>query len=356
MNQRESLDPDEFFMRRCLDLAANGLEKVAPNPVVGAVVVYKGMAIGEGFHQAFGGPHAEVNAIRAVGMEELLPQSTLYVNLEPCAHSGKTPPCTSLIIEKKIPRVVIGTSDPNSLVAGRGIQKLREAGVEVNAGILDEECLELNRRFFTFHEKQRPYIILKWARTRDGFIDIVRSPETPVGVNRISNELSQMLVHKWRAQEQAVLVGRNTVLFDDPQLTVRHWKGNNPVRILLDRDLTVTENARIFDDAAPTIIYNLHKNEQNGNREYVLLDKQKDQLEQILSDLYRRNILSVIVEGGKQILEQFITRGFWDEARVFVGDKNFNRGIHGPALQAALHSRELILNDQLLVYRNQSPA
>lgn len=352
MNRPESIYSDEFFMKRCLDLAGNGLENVAPNPMVGAVVVHDGMAIGEGFHRIFGGPHAEVNAINAVREEQLLNESTLYVNLEPCAHSGKTPPCSDLIIEKKIPRVVIGTTDSNSLVAGKGIKKLKAAGVEVKIGVLESECNELNRRFFLFHEKRRPYIILKWAQTKDGFIDIERLPDTKIGVNWISNSISQSLVHKWRAQEQAIMVGKNTVLLDDPRLTVRLWKGRNPLRILLDRKLTVPEKAKLLDGTVPTLVFNEKEQAVKDEVHYIKLNEKPDQFTQIFNDLYDRNILSVIVEGGKQVIEQLIKLEFWDEARVFIGDKEFGAGLSAPRIQMEAFSSEFILNDLLMIYRN----
>lgn len=339
-------------MERCLELAINGLGKVAPNPMVGAVIVYNKCVIGEGYHKQFGMPHAEVNAIQSVKDISLLKNSTLYVNLEPCAYIGKTPPCSDLIIEKKIPRVVIGTSDPNVLVAGKGIDKLKNHGVQVEVDILKDECRELNRRFFTFHEKKRPYIILKWAQTSDGFIDTVRKTGEPIGINWISHPLSRMLVHKWRSEEQGILAGTNTVLIDNPKLTVREWEGRNPVRIILDRTLRIPGGASINDDSAPTLIFNEKQSRKNGTIEWIRIPFNGNDLGPVLDNLYQREILSVIVEGGKEILEYFITNNLWDEARVFLGEKQFNQGLKAPEIKGKLVSEELLLTDQLCIYRN----
>jgi diaminohydroxyphosphoribosylaminopyrimidine deaminase/5-amino-6-(5-phosphoribosylamino)uracil reductase len=343
----------EFFMERCLELAGNGLGSVAPNPMVGAVVVCNNKVIGEGYHQKFGMSHAEVNAIKAVRQKALLAKSTLYVNLEPCAHMGKTPPCSDLIIETGIPKVIIGTIDPNSLVAGKGIEKLRKAGVEVLSGILKDECREINKRFFTYYEKRRPYIILKWAQTSDGFMDVERKPGDPIGVNWISNSLSQTLVHKWRAEEQAIMIGSNSVLFDDPQLTVRHWRGANPLRIVLDNNLKLSEKTRVFDPSASTLVINGQIERVSGNIEHIKLKKNDKSLEQIMEQLYKREIQSLIVEGGKKLLESVIAKDLWDEARVLVGAKHFGRGLKAPVIQNQPILQETILNDKLLLYRNK---
>lgn len=340
-----------FFMKRCLELALNGLSFVAPNPMVGAVVVYKGKIIGEGYHRKFGEAHAEVNAINSVKNQELLPDSTLYVNLEPCAHAGKTPPCTDLILGKKIPRVVVGTSDPNSLVAGKGIQKLKNYGVEVHTDILPRECFELNRRFFTFHEKKRPFIILKWAQTRDGFIDIKRKLGTPIGVNWISTPLSRTLVHRWRSEEQGILIGTNTAILDNPNLTLRHWKGKNPIRIILDRQLRIPENSNVWNDETETLIYNSLKKECKGMTELVNIDFSRNNLMPILTDLYQREISSIIVEGGKSVLEYFIQNELWDEVRIFIGNKNFIDGVEAPEFKEVPVSSQIISDDKLLIFR-----
>ena len=322
--QKENTPYDhELFMQRCLDLAENGLGRVAPNPMVGAVVVHEGHIIGEGYHHRFGGPHAEVLAIEAVRNPSLLTESTLYVNLEPCAHQGKTPPCTNRIIRERIPRVVIGTVDPHSLVAGKGIQKLRDAGVEVLVEVLTDSCLKLNRRYFTFHKKKRPYLILKWAQTLDGFIDMEREPGTPIGINWITAEISRTLVHRWRSEEQGILVGTKTVLYDDPKLNIRNWEGHDPVRIVLDRHLTLPSDRQVFDGTLPTLIYNSRITKEEGLTEWVKAEFSLTDLFPVLTDLYQRNILSVMVEGGRALLDFFLLNDLWDEARVFTGQKYF---------------------------------
>ena len=346
-------DP-EHFMRRCLELAENGLGSVAPNPLVGAVVVHRNKVIGEGFHQKYGSAHAEVNAIRNVKDEGLLEESTLYVNLEPCAHTGKTPPCTDLILTKRIPGVVIGSIDPNSLVAGKGIDRLKNAGVEVLQGVLEKDCRELNRRFFTFYEKKRPYIILKWAQTTDGFMDIERKTRDPIGVNWISNAISQTLVHKWRAEEQAIITSSQTVLLDDPQLTVRHWEGDNPLRIVLDSQLKVPQHARILDHSAITWVINAKEQKNRGNIEYLKIEKTPRLLPDLMDVLYRREIQSLIVEGGRALLMSMLKAGLWDEARVIVGEKKFVRGLKAPEIEIPYNMRERILRDWIYIYRNPS--
>lgn len=342
---------DEFFMRRCLELAWNGMEQVAPNPMVGSVICFEGRAVGEGYHQVYGGAHAEVNAIRSVRDMVLLKKSTLYVNLEPCAHQGKTPPCSDLIIESGIPRVVIGTSDSNSLVAGKGIEKLRKAGIDVRVGVLEPECLALNRRFFTYHEKKRPYIILKWAQTQDGFLDVIRQPGDPIGVNWITNPLSRLLVHRWRSQEQAIMVGSNTVLFDNPQLNVRYWEGRDPIRVLIDRKLRIPSDAHIFNYAVPTIVFNLQQTRLDKNLQYIQIRQNEDLLKQVFDHLYQRNIASVFVEGGSKLLNELLLKGYWDEARVLTGLKTFGRGVEAPKILLSPSHRESLLDDRLTVYR-----
>ena len=339
-------------MQRCLELAGNGLGSVAPNPMVGAIIVNRGRVIGEGYHQKFGFPHAEVNAINAVQDKSLLRDSALYVNLEPCAHTGKTPPCSDLIVKSGIPSVVIGTIDPNSLVAGKGIEKLRKAGIEVILGVLEEDCREINRRFFTFYQKKRPYIILKWAQTTDGFIDVKRKEKDPIGINWISNSLSQVLVHKWRAEEQAIMVGSNTVQLDDPQLTVRHWQGKNPLRIVLDSHLKLGKSSRVFDSSAQTLVFNRKLNRVEGNIEYIKQEYEKDFPERIMDFLYTRDIQSLIIEGGKMLLESFLEKDLWDEARVIIGMKQFGRGLSAPEIKASPIAQDFILQDKLFTYRN----
>lgn len=340
----------EGFMRRCLQLAEQGLGSVAPNPMVGCVIVHEGKIIGEGYHKKFGAAHAEVEAIASVTNQELLPQSTLYVNLEPCAHHGKTPPCSDLILDKKIPRVFIGTSDPYEEVMGRGIESLRDSGVEVVIDILKMDCRKLNHRFFTFHEKKRPYIILKWAQTKDGFIDKIR--EGVKGINWITGEEVQRLVHVWRSQEAAILVGKNTVLNDNPSLTVRNVAGKNPVRIVLDSLASLEDSYQVFDNRAPTILYNTIGSKRiTATYEKVKLSEYMNTLDEILADLHRRNIQSVLVEGGAFTLQAFMNLGFWDEARVFVGDVSFENGLKAPQLVNV--SKEVFCDDALglTIYR-----
>ncbi|MDD4192591.1 MAG: bifunctional diaminohydroxyphosphoribosylaminopyrimidine deaminase/5-amino-6-(5-phosphoribosylamino)uracil reductase RibD, partial [Mangrovibacterium sp.] len=262
----------EKYMYRCLELARLGMGEVAPNPMVGAVIVHEGTIIGEGYHREFGGPHAEVNAINAVKTRELLRSSTLYVSLEPCAHFGKTPPCSDLIVSCQIPRVVVGSADPFAAVAGRGIERMRGAGVRVETGILEKECMELNRRFFTFHQQKRPYVILKWAQTLDGFLDVDRSyPEMSGKPTWISNELSRRVVHRQRTEEAAILVGTNTVLKDNPSLTVREWSGRQPVRLVLDRQNRLPEGLQVKDGKAPTVIFTAQPVPSRPNLEFVRL-------------------------------------------------------------------------------------
>ena len=354
MIEKQSLHNQEFFMKRCLELATNGLGYVAPNPMVGSVVVCDNRVIGEGFHQKYGMPHAEVNAIQSVKDQTLLKRSTLYVNLEPCAHMGKTPPCTDLIIEKGIPKVVVGISDPNSLVAGRGIEKLRKSGIEVTDQVLPVQCRDLNKRFFTYHKKKRPYIILKWAQTSDGFMDVIRKPGDAVGVNWISNATSRKLVHKWRAEEQAILAGTDTVIYDDPELTVRLWEGNSPLRIIIDRNLRIPQSAKVFNNAVPTLIFNGSIAKIQGNTEFIKLEKESDPLKQIFEEMYKREILSVIIEGGKKLLMSFLEKDTWDEARVIIGRKKFSNGLKAPEIEISPRFQETIQDDNLLVYMNNS--
>lgn len=343
---------DESYMSRCLDLAKLGMGKVAPNPMVGCVVVHNGNIIGEGFHQQYGGNHAEVNAIQAVKNKSLLKESTLYVNLEPCAHFGKTPPCANLIVEHNIPRVVIGCVDSYSEVSGKGIEKLQNAGIELTVGVLENKSLELNKRFFTFHNKKRPYIILKWAETKDGFIDVDRGNEiaglTQNNVdNWITNELSKKLVHKWRSEEMAILVGTNTALNDNPRLTVREWKGKNPTRIVIDLHDRLPQSLNIFDKSIPTIVFSLNKETTTNNLTYVKINDSKTLLKEALNELHKRNIQSVIVEGGATLLQSFIDQQLWDEARVFIGNKKFTTGLKAPSLKGNLVAEEQIDVDHL---------
>lgn len=329
----------EKYIKRCIEIAKNGLGTSRPNPMVGCVIVHKNTIIGEGFTSAFGGHHAEVNAIHSVKDKSLLNLASLYVTLEPCSHYGKTPPCSNLIIEHKIPNVVIGTIDTHDRVAGEGITKLKGAGCNVTVGVLEMECTQHHKRFFTFHNKKRPYIILKWAETVDGFIaPKTKNKKKPIW---ITNLYSRQLVHKWRAEEQAILVGTNTVTEDNPGLTTRNWKGNNPIRIVIDRKNKLSKVFNVFDAAAETIIIS----EKN-------IDFNKPIAQQIGDVLFKKNITSVIIEGGQQTLQTFINNNLWDEARVFTGNKTYIKGVRAPKLKGRLVSEQRILNDSLKVYLN----
>lgn len=344
------MDTDELFMQRCLDLASNGKQDVAPNPMVGAVIVYNNEVIGEGYHAFYGGPHAEVNAVNSVQDSSLLKEATIYVSLEPCAHYGKTPPCVDLIIEKQFKRVVIGSLDPHDQVAGKGIQKLQNLNMEVKVGVLKEACLKLNKRFFTFHQKQRPFVVLKWAETQDGFIDVLRD-SAERKVNWISAPETKVLVHQWRSEEQAILVGWKTINNDNPTLTVREVTGRNPLRVILDGQLKCNLNSTIFHDDIPTVIFNLLKNETVDHVEYIQLPKIGT--DAILKTLYERNITSVFVEGGSQTLQHFIADGNWDEARVIVGKNKFEDGVKAPQITGIpVHSFEFS-GDQIYQFENK---
>lgn len=318
---------DEIYMSRCLQLALRAEGKTSPNPMVGALLVCDGKIISEGYHHKAGEPHAEPNAIKAVKDKELLKRSTLYVSLEPCSHYGKTPPCSELIINSQIPRVVVGALDPNPLVAGRGIKMMRDAGIEVKVGVLEEEAKFINRRFFTFQTLKRPYIILKWAETADGFMDKVRESKAEGGPVKISNVLTKTLNHQMRANEDAIMVATRTAILDDPHLTVSKWTGNNPLRVLLDGSLKVPMNSRIFDSSAPTLVFTEKRGVGYGeNVDFEEIDFSGDVYGQVLEALYKRNILSVIIEGGAKWLQTVIDSGIWDEAYVERGEMVLNEG------------------------------
>lgn len=358
---------EEKYLLRCLELAKNGLGNVAPNPMVGCVIVHNNKIIGEGYHQEYGKAHAEVNAIHSVKDKSLLQKSTLYVNLEPCAHFGKTPPCANLIVEHNIPRVIIGCIDSFSEVAGKGIEKLKNSGIDVTIGILESESLGLNKRFFTFHTKKRPYVILKWAETKDGFIDvdrdnpkqIIEEEMKPLPKNEIAGQarndvdnwitspLSKQLVHKWRSEESAIMVGTNTALNDNPQLNVREWKGKNPTRIVIDLHDRLPQSLHVYDKSVPTLVFSLTKETEEKNLVFVKVKNEKKLIEEVLSELYKRNIQSVIVEGGSTLLQSFINQNLWDEARVFIGNKKFVNGLKAPNLIGNLISEEMIDVDLL---------
>jgi len=334
-------------MHRCLELAQLAAGHTAPNPMVGAVLVHEGRIIGEGYHEVFGQAHAEVNCISSVRAEDraLIPASTIYVSLEPCAHHGKTPPCADLIIASRIPRVVVGCRDPFPQVNGKGIEKLLAAGISVELGVLEKECVELNRRFFGFNTLHRPYIILKWAQSANGMI--ARKPdagETDAGRLHISNEYTNRLVHRWRSEEAAILVGTNTALADDPSLTVRLWKGPNPIRLVIDKTLRLPLTLEIFDGQVKTIVFNTVREEERGNIHYYKLDPAGSGVRQIVEALHHLRILSVLVEGGAALLQSFIDEGLWDEARIITNQTlQVPEGLAAPVIGAAA----LIFNEQL---------
>jgi diaminohydroxyphosphoribosylaminopyrimidine deaminase / 5-amino-6-(5-phosphoribosylamino)uracil reductase len=343
-----SLTKDELYMQRAFDLAEGGRGKVSPNPMVGCVIVKNDKIIGEGFHMQYGGPHAEVNAINSVINKENLQDAVLYVTLEPCAHHGKTPPCANLIISYPFKKVVISNSDPNPLVAGKGIEKLISSKIEVVQGILKEEGREFNRRFFSFIEKKRPYIILKWAETADGFI-----AREDFSSKWISNEFSRKIVHKWRAEEDAVMVGTNTALYDNPKLNVRDWKGGNPLRIFIDKDLRISQGNNLYDGSQPTLCYNSIKSEKEDNFEFIKIEFAGNIINTIVKDLHSRNVQSLIVEGGSQLLKGFLGNGLWDEVRLFKSTEKFKKGISGPEFSGKLSSKEMIGGDELLIYKSE---
>jgi diaminohydroxyphosphoribosylaminopyrimidine deaminase/5-amino-6-(5-phosphoribosylamino)uracil reductase len=346
---------EEFYMQRCIELAQKGVGSARPNPSVGCVIVFEDKVIGEGYTSAYGGSHAEVNAIGSVEEKQLLEKSTMYVTLEPCAHFGKTPPCSDAIIAHKISKVVIGCLDTNSLVSGKGIARLKNAGIEVVLGVLEQACKEQHKRFFTVQNKKRPYIILKWAETKDGFIaPEAKDKNQPVW---ISNEVSQQLVHKWRSEEQAILVGTNTAIADNPRLDVRSWTGNNPVRLLLDRTLRTPLDACLLDGSVQTLVFTEGKEENflaRKNVTYREMDFSKNRTHQICEILFQENIQSVLVEGGREVLQSFIDAGLWDEARVFTGDIDFTKGVLAPTLQETKATEFRVKNTLLKCYKNSN--
>jgi len=343
----------EKYIKRCIELAKNGLGTTYPNPLVGCVIVFENKIIGEGWHKKSGEAHAEVIAIESIQNKELLSSSTLYVSLEPCSHFGKTPPCADLILKYKIPNVVIGTIDPNSKVAGKGIQKLKDSGVNVTVGVLEKDCNELNKRFFTFHRKNRPYIILKWAESSDGFISPKnKNEQKPVW---ISNEYSRQLVHKWRSEEQAILVGTQTIIDDNPSLTVRDWVGKNPIRVVIDKENAIDSSSNVFDNQAKTIVFtNKEVNSISETIQYIKVDFDQNSTQAIVNELYENNIQSVIIEGGRKTIQSFIDANLWDEARVFIGEINLNEGTKAPVLNKSIFSKSLLKKDTLLIYRNEN--
>jgi diaminohydroxyphosphoribosylaminopyrimidine deaminase/5-amino-6-(5-phosphoribosylamino)uracil reductase len=342
------------YMNRCIDLARLGCGSTAPNPMVGSIIVCGDRIIGEGYHRKAGSAHAEVNAIGSVKDRDLLAKSILYVNLEPCAHTGRTPPCSGLIIKCRIPSVVIGTADPHKIVSGKGITLLHQAGIAVTTGICRESCIDLNKRFFTYHLLKRPYIILKWAQSADGYIDVLREKSDPAQPNWISNELSRKLVHKWRTEEQAIMVGTQTALLDNPQLNAREWPGNNPLRIVLDRTLRLPADLHLFDQRIATLIINESKDGISGLCRYRKIPFTTDLLPSVMNLLYEQGIQSMIVEGGKKLLESFLSCGLWDEARIFTGQRPFGSGIKAPEIDYR-HKQETWIEKDLLTVIYNAP-
>lgn len=351
---------DEFYIKRCIELAKNGLGTTYPNPLVGSVIVCNNKIIGEGWHKKAGEDHAEVIAINAVKDKFLLSKSTIYVSLEPCSHFGKTPPCSDLIIEKGIRNVVIGTIDSNNKVAGKGIEKLKAAGIKVIVGVLEKECKELNKRFFTFHNNKRPYIILKWAESFDGYIAPIQILRNPIASRQnvkapvwLTNAFSRQLVHKWRSEEEAILVGTKTVLEDNPKLNVRDWKGKNPIRIVIDKSGKISDEYSVFDGKTKTVFITEQENLTTiDNRifENVIFDNQVPN--KIAKILYQYGMQSLIIEGGSQTLQTFIDANLWDEARVFKSKTILNDGTKAPILTIKNTNKQQIKEDELLTYFN----
>jgi len=326
---------EEFFMQRCIELASKTMGCASPNPMVGSVIVYNNKIIGEGYHEKYGSHHAEVNAINSVKDKSLLSKSTLYVNLEPCAHFGKTPPCSDLIIQNKIPEVVIGCVDTFSEVSGKGIERMRSVGIDVKVGVLENESRELNKRFFTFHEKKRPYIILKWAESKDRFI----APKNQTKPFWMTSSESKKLAHKWRAEEDAILVGRITAEKDNPSLTVREVEGINPIRIVIDKDLKLSADFNLFNNDAKTIVFNQLKSEENNSNNYIKINFH-NLTKNILQELHKQNIQSIIIEGGTKTLQSFIDKNLWDEARIFTTKKTLTEGVKPPTIEGEIISED----------------
>ena len=337
---------DETYMLRCLQLAKLGAGNVVPNPMVGAILVYNNRIIGEGYHKRYGQAHAEVNCINSVKEEDqhLIALSTIYVSLEPCAHHGKTPPCADLIISNKIKKAVVGCQDPFIQVDGKGIDRLKQAGIEVTARILEQECKHLNKRFFTFHLKRRPYIILKWAQTANE--KVASSMDERLF---ITNEFINHLVHKWRSEEAGILVGTNTALLDNPELTNRLWSGNSPVRLVLDMQLRLPATLKIFNGVQPTIVFNTMQHKEGQNLQYYQLSKDEDLIDQILNVCYQKNIQSIMVEGGAKLLQSFINAGLWDEARIITNTNlHIENGLNAPQLSASkLYHTKNVFTDRI---------
>ncbi|MGL5112512.1 MAG: bifunctional diaminohydroxyphosphoribosylaminopyrimidine deaminase/5-amino-6-(5-phosphoribosylamino)uracil reductase RibD [Flavobacterium sp.] len=348
------MNKHETYIKRCIELAKNGLGTTYPNPMVGSVIVADGKIIGEGWHRKAGEPHAEVHAINSVDDKSLLKKATIYVSLEPCSHFGKTPPCADLIVRSEIPNVVIGTVDPNIQVAGKGIERLKNAGIGVTVGVLEKECQALNQRFFTFHNQKRPYIILKWAESQDGFIAPNPNPEHQRAPIWITNPYSRQLVHKWRSEEQGILVGTQTVLADNPKLDTRDWFGQNPTRLIIDRDGCIPEESCVLDQSVPTLVFTSKTNfVSKDNCRFEALDFDKNIVPQLLEKLYNHRLQSVIVEGGATTIQHFIDLNLWDEARIFVGAPFFDEGVKAPMIKKDSAEKSTVIGtDELIILRN----
>ena len=337
----------ENFMNKCLKLAKKGRGKTSPNPMVGCVIVHNNKVIGEGYHEKYGHQHAEVNAINSVKNKNLLKESVLYVNLEPCAHHGKTPPCSDLIINNNIPKVIIGCKDSFIEVSGKGIEKMKRHNIDVKVGVLEKECLDLNKRFFTFHDKRRPYIILKWAKSKDNLIAPINQKEK----FWMTSNSSKKLVHKWRSYEDAILIGSRTAKIDNPHLTVREIQGKNPIRIIINQNLNLPLDLNIYNDEAKTIIYNAIRNDQIKLNKFIKIDF-NNLIKSVLKSLYKQKIQSLIIEGGAHTINTFIQQGIWDEARVFTANKNLKSGLPTPVIKKKPFSIKKIEQDIIEMYRN----
>lgn len=338
----------ELLMQRAIDLAYNGLGSVSPNPLVGCVITKENQIVGEGWHKNYGGPHAEVNAVTSVADKQSLVGSTVIVNLEPCAHHGKTPPCADLLIQHRVGKVVIANVDTNPLVAGKGIARLRAAGIEVVTGVLETDGRKLNKRFFTMMERRRPYVILKWAQTSNGLIAGMKTDP-----RWISNVVSRQLVHRWRAEEDAILVGYKTALDDNPRLNVREWTGRNPVRVIIDKKLTLPRSLHVFDGTQRTLIFNTTNEQQKDGVEFMKLPDENF-VDSMLSQLHKLGIQSILVEGGAATLHHFISSGLWDEARVFESTIEFREGLAAPKIEGIAQTTEDVAGDVLKVYYNRT--
>jgi diaminohydroxyphosphoribosylaminopyrimidine deaminase/5-amino-6-(5-phosphoribosylamino)uracil reductase len=343
---------DNIFMRRCLELASKGEGMTYPNPMVGSVIVHEGKILGEGFHLKAGSSHAEVIAINSVSDKSKLKTSTLYVNLEPCSHFGKTPPCADFIIASSIPRVVVGTVDSSEKVSGEGLARLRTSGCEVKTGVIEDECRRLNKRFFTFHEKRRPYITLKWAQSADGYLDTLRLENQKIEPNWITGKPERVLVHKWRASEQAILVGAGTIRADNPKLNVRDWKGSDPVKLILSSSGAINGEFAINETNGMVIVFTHTTTAGNSNYTKVKLNENEQSAQQISGYLFRNGIQSMLIEGGAKVLNHFISTSFWDEARIFTGEKWFMGGLKAPLINGELYSSSIFSSSCLEVYMN----